>query len=461
MLPLILLIVCTALAPAEQWTRFRGPNGSGVVEDGGYPAELKKDRNLLWRSLVRPGKSSPVLTGRHVFLTGAEGGKLYTQCFDRKTGKLLWERSIDTPREQIANRLNHPAAVSPVTDGESVYSFFKDYGFVSYNAAGAERWRTPMGPFDSTMGLGTSPILAGGLLILVSDLVEGSFIAALDSKNGEIRWKVARDEAESWGSPLLLTGSARPQILTASRGQLGTHRIADGKRLFTMHGLPTTVVGSPILNGNTMYVFGYGSDTPAPFSQRLARFDKDADGRLSPEEYGDEPFLAGIAKYKGNRDRIITEEEWNEKQKEVMGPNHLAAYRLEADGEKVRADEIWRYEKSFTAVIPSSLLYQGVLYFVKNGGILTSLDGTTGAVLKTGRVDGAIGGYSASPVAADGKIYLASEDGNLAVLKAGGQWEVLSAMDLGEPCYATPALSQGSVYLRTDAALYRFGSKAP
>ncbi len=450
-----MVVLLTPMLMGEEWTRFRGPNGSGVGSGTGYPGELKKE-SAAWRVPVRPGKSSPVLTDKHIFLTSADGSKLYTQCLERATGKLLWERSLDKPRSPIANRLNHDAAVTPVTDGQNVYAFFKDFGFVSYDAAGKQRWVLPMGPFASSMGLGTSPILAGNLLVLVSDLVEGSFIAALDPKNGEMRWKVNREEAEAWGSPLLFATKGRPQILTAARGQLGTHRIADGKRLLTLRGLPTAVVGSPVLDGNTVYVFGYGNEGPAPFSDRLNRLDTNKDGKLSPEEYGVEPFLTGIAKYVGNRDGIISEDEWLEKQKEIIGPNHLGAYRIEGEGETLTARELWRYEKSFTGVIPSLVLYQGVVYFVKNGGILTSLDAASGAPLKTGRVEGALGGYSSSPVAADGKLYLASEDGNVAVLKAGKEWAVQSVADFGEPVYATPALSQGDVFLRTDAALYRF-----
>ena len=151
----------------------------------------------------------------------------------------------------------------------------------------------------------------------------------------------------------------------------------------------------------------------------------------------------------------------NEKQKEVIGPNCMVAYRLEYDAKgAIAPKELWRYEKSFSSVIPTPLVYQGVIYFVKNGGILTALDIKTGAVLKTGRVTGALGGYSSSPVAADGKIYLASEDGNVAVLRAGADWEVLATANIGEACYATPALSAGDVYLRTDEALYRFRAQA-
>lgn len=461
MRPFLLAISICAVSgfvAGQDWSRFRGPNGSGVAPGTGYPNELKKDVNAVWRTPVRPGKSSPVLTKKHVFLTGFESGKLYTQCFDRSTGKLLWERSVDRASDLLANRLNHPAAISPVTDGENVFVFFKDFGMVSYDAMGTVRWKTPMGPFNTTMGLGASPVLAGPNVVLVADQVEGSFIVAVDRRNGELRWKMDREEGEGWGTPLFYGPAERtPYLISASRGQFGAYSIGEGKRVTTLRGLPTTVVGSPVIDSGVMYVQGYGSDGPAPFTQRLEKLDKNKDGQLSKDEFMDEPFLTGIAKYVGNRDMVITEAEWNEKQKEIIGPNCLVAYRLEYDGKGVLAPtELWRYEKSFTGVIPTPLVYEGVLYFVKNGGILTALDGKTGAVLKTGRVTGALGGYSSSPVAADGKIYIASEDGNVAVIKAGRDWEVESVNSLGESCYATPALADGEVFLRTEEALYRF-----
>src|SRR5205823_1189841 len=179
-----------------------------------------------------------VLTRQNIFLTAFEQGKLYTQCFDRKTGKLKWERSVDKPHSEIANRLNHEASLTPVTDGENVYSFFKDFGFVSYDAKGNLRWKTPLGPFTNMQGLGASPIIAGDSVILVADQWENSYIAALDLGTGEMRWKVARDEAEGWGTPLLYQApGAAAQVVTVSRGQLGMHSVSSGKRTLTMPGL--------------------------------------------------------------------------------------------------------------------------------------------------------------------------------------------------------------------------------
>jgi outer membrane protein assembly factor BamB len=450
-----LLVVWLVCLGAEDWTRFRGPNGSGISTDKGFPTEFDKSKNLAWRTAVRPGKSSPVLTDRHVFLTASDQGKLYTQCFDRKNGNLVWERSIDRPHTEIANRLNHEAAITPVTDGANVYVFFKDFGFVSYDANGKLRWKTPLGPFMNTQGLSASPILVGNSVILVADQWENSYIAAFDRETGEMRWKVARDETEAWGTPLMhQPAGAAPQILTTSRGQLGIHAVSDGKRVFTLKGLATAIVASPVLDADTLYGFGYGVETPAPFAPRLERHDKNKDGKLTSDEYTDDPILNNLAKNVGNHDGIVSEDEWDLFAKRVLGPNCLIAIRVEKD----HARELWRYEKNFTSVIPSTLAYQDVLYVARNGGILTTHEAATGKVSKSARISGALGGYSSSPVAADGKVWLGSEEGKVAVLRAGADWEVLAVNDLGEGIYATPALSGGVIYLRTEEALYAFSS---
>ena len=302
-----LLIPFLALTlSAQDWPRFRGPNGSGVSRDSGFPAEFGPAKNLLWKTPVRPGKSSPVLTSRHIFLTACENGKLYTQCFARKTGKMLWERAETRPRAEFGNVRNDPAAITPATDGENVYAFFADLGMLSYDAAGKLRWKLPLGPFTNMMGMATSPILAGPSVILVADQNDDSYIAAFDRRNGEIRWKTARGEKDGWASPVLYEApGAAAQILTTSRGQLGSHRVEDGKRAWTHDRLSPAIVASPILDRDVLYTFGYGHDEPTSFASLLAKYDKNHDGQLSADEYGTDPFLAGIAKYEGNRDLIL------------------------------------------------------------------------------------------------------------------------------------------------------------
>jgi len=467
------LVVFSFPARAEDWTRFRGPNGSGVSKDSGFPVEFGKDKNAIWRTSVRPGKSSPVLTARYIFLAGFEEEKLFTQCFDRETGKLVWERAENRTYKQNGNLLNSPAAITPVSDGENVYVFFKDFGLISYDPAGNLRWRVQLGPFVNTMGLGASPILAGDSVVLVADQLRGSYIAAFDRRNGEMHWKTTREESEGWATPLLYDAPcSAPLILTAGQGQYGAHRLADGKRMFSQPGLSPAMVASPVLGQNTVFAFGYGADIASPFAEYLAQLDKNHDGQISPDEYKNAPddpshlttdVMTAAGKYMGNGDGIVTKQKFDAWWRHAMGPTRLLAVRLDcrpdaAQEKPVQPRELWQYDKSFVGVIPSPLLYDGVLYFIKNGGILTALNPATGRVLKVGRVKGALGGYSASPVAADGKIFVVSEEGKVAVLKAGRDWQVLAVNDLGEGSFATPALSQGRIYVRTDEALYCFGS---
>src|SRR5215831_6397245 len=148
------LVTLSVSASAEDWTRFRGPNGSGISRDKGFPTELAKEKNVVWRTPVRAGKSSPVLTPRYVFLTGFEKEKLFTQCFDRDTGRLIWERAEVRNYKRDGNLLNNPAAITPVTDGENVYVFFKDFGLISYDPEGRLRWKVTLGPFANTVGMG-------------------------------------------------------------------------------------------------------------------------------------------------------------------------------------------------------------------------------------------------------------------------------------------------------------------
>lgn len=361
-------------------------------------------------------------------------------------------------------RSRNPASITPVTDGENVYVFFKDFGLISYDPAGKVRWRVPLGPFTNSMGLGASPILSGDSIILQADQIADSYIAAFDRRNGEILWKTPREESEGWATPLLYQPpGSPPMILTAGPSQYGAHRLADGKRIFSQPGLSPAMVASPV-------AFGYGADSPSPFSKALARLDKNHDGQLTPDEYQDIPgdtadrqqtaeYIA-VGKYMGNRDGIVTQDKWDAWDCHVGGPTALLAVRLDAAGDNaIRPRELWRYDKGFAGVIPSLLLYDGILYVVKNGGILTAFNPATGKVLKTGRVRGALGAYSASPVAADGKIFIASEEGKIAVLKAGRDWDVLAVNDLAEGSFATPALSAGRIYVRTDNALYCYGSR--
>lgn len=463
-LPLLALLFASALH-AEDWSRFRGPNGSGISKDTGFPTEFGPGKNVVWKSSVRLGKSSPVLTEKHLFLTAYADGKLYTQCFDRQTGKLLWEKSIDRPRKALIHKLNEPAAITPVTDGANVYVFFQDFGLLSYDSSGKLRWQSPLGPFTNSVGLSSSPILADGCLILQVDQYVDSYIAAFNPANGETLWKTSRAETRSWATPIICWpsgGKGNAQILTVGDRLFGVHQLKTGKRIYTSDTIAGAMVASPVVVGDTFYSFGYNMEGSRPFAEQLGKFDRDGDGKISALETSDDAWMNGLTRFLGDKDNVLTREEWEVMVKERSGPSCLVAMRLAPDvtGQTVRTSELWRDEKSFVGVIPSPLVYDGVLYYLKNGGILTAVDANVGKTLKQSRVQGALDPFSASPVAAEGKIYLASESGKIAVIKPGADWQVITVNDLKEDTFATPALSKGNIFLRTNESLYCFGTEA-
>jgi hypothetical protein len=311
------------------------------------------------------------------------------------------------------------------------------------------------------MGAVASPIIAGASLVLVLDQFERSEIVALSLASGAEQWTIARSETDAWATPALYTPPGQPaQIVTAGGGQFGGHSVETGTRLWTHRGMAPAMVASPVVTGDTVIGFGYGYDSTPPFAEAVKRSDTDGDGRLSVAECGTSAWWIGIAKYYGNRDGFIVEGEWLAAHASVEAPSSLVAVSLVtgADG-AVTARERWRYVKSFVAVVPSPLVLDGLVYTIKNGGILTVLAADTGEVVRTGRVGSVPASYSASPVAAGGRIYFANEDGILAVVRAGKDWQVAASNDLGEPLFATPALSGGRLYVRGQKSLFSFGAR--
>lgn len=441
---------------AEEWNRFRGPDGSGLAAGSDYPNEFGPGKNLAWRTSTRAGKSSPVLTSKHVFLTAYEAEKLYTLCFDRLTGKLLWERSVDRARKELINSQNEPAANTAVTDGDNVYAFFREFGLVSYSAKGDLRWKVPLGPFANTEGLSASPIIVDKVLVLLAEQTFGSYIAGFNLANGEIVWKTERDERVGYSTPVTYRREGKPaQVVAGGEGRLSGYDPKTGKRLWLYDGFGPVALASPVVQGDRIYSFGYGYDQTTPFENMLNQFDKNKDGQLTPNEYGQNTLLTRVGWHTGNRDGLITREEWYTAREMVRKPSSMVGVKLTAGTEP---KQLWRYERSFVGVVPGPLYLDGLVYFVKNGGVLTAMDSQTGEVVKAARLAGIADNFLASPVAtSDGRIFLASEKGRMAVVRGGKEWELVATNDLNEETYATPALSGGRIYVRTMEALYCFG----
>ena len=200
--------------------------------------------------------------------------------------------------------------------------------------------------------------------------------------------------------------------------------------------------------------FGKQEDVVS-LEEALKTLDKNGDGAISPEEAPDPKMAKGWDAHDLDRDGVLREREWEFYRRRRSAVNAVQAIRLGGKGDMTEGAFRWRHYKTLPNV-PSPLLYQNVLYMMKEGGILTAFNPKTGEILKQGRLRDALGRYFSAPVAADGKIFVTSEEGKLTVLKPGADWEVLQTNDMGDPCYATPAIIDGKIYVRTTTALYCF-----
>ena len=172
---------------AQDWPQFRGPNASGIANEKDLPVEFGPEKNLVWKTPLPAGHSSPVLTKDRLFVTAYEPNKLYVMALNRADGKILWRREVPKERNQELHKSNSPASPSVATDGKNVYAFFTDFGLICFDVAGKEQWRLPLGPFNNPFGLGASPILAEDKVLLICDVESDSFFLAVDKNTGKVK----------------------------------------------------------------------------------------------------------------------------------------------------------------------------------------------------------------------------------------------------------------------------------
>jgi len=479
-------------AGAEDWPQFRGPNGTGVSVSTGLPEEFGPGKNVIWKTALPPGHSSPVVTKDRIFVTAyenqktavagqkpdpkeKENHKLLVICLDRNTGKQLWQREVPRSIEGRLQNVNGPASPSPVTDGTNVYVFFQEFGLVSYNQAGNERWRLRLGPFNMFYGFGASPILVDDKVILPVDQDSpSSYLIAVDKNTGRVRWKVDR--------PVVISGYSTPTIYQPKRGpkqivipesfQLSAYSVADGKRVWWVRGLACEMKSIASYDGEYLYINGWGFPQNQPgqqiptisWEEALPRFDKNGDKQIAKSEVSAKgstdkmlQMLDGAFEaFDMDRDEKLSVKDWEVFRGMLASENGLLAIKLGGKGDQTATAIRWRYQKPVPQV-PSTLLYKGVLYMINDSGILISFDPATGKVIKQGRLHGAIDKYFSSPVAADDKVFLIGQAGQVSVLKAAGDWEVVRVNELDDEVFATPAIADGRIYIRTRSALYSFG----
>lgn len=465
-LPFLLWLACTsaaALAAAPHWPQFRGPNASGVADTDKPPVEFGPDTNLLWKTEVPGGLSSPCLWGDRIFLTAAEDGKLLTLAVNRRDGKILWRQTVSAGQPRELHKKNHPAAATPATDGRSVCVFHATFGLVTYDLDGRERWRQPMPGLLTRNGSGTSPAMLDGRLVLNCDVEEGkSFLAAFDPATGMELWRTPRPEFLSgYTTPVRWTREGRDEVVVVGSLRVVGYNLRDGRERWTIGGTEAvSVCPTPVIGDGHLYVMSRsmsGTKLP-PFILFAAGVDKDGDGKISreetPKQFLEQGMFGGIDR---DQDGFITAKEWEEATA-FLGQADYGIFALKPPGEGPLTTNAvaWKHKKG-VASVSSPLFYRGRVYVAQDGGRVTCFDARNGSKLYEQERLEADGDYYASPIAANGQVYYCSGKGTVTVADAGDTLRVKARNPLGEPIYATPAIAADTLYVRTTGHLWAFG----
>lgn len=465
MIPLLVLATLLPVGEIPEWGGFRGNHGAGHAESSGIPDRLAPDACAAWEADLPPGYSSPIVAGSRVFVTGAEGTELSTTCLDRATGDELWIATIEFSGKRTG--ANSPAAPSPATDGEHVYVCFHDVGLIAYDMDGNEVWRDTIEPLAIPHGMSTSPVLHDDLVLLLMDQDSNSQLVAFDKKTGETRWRVDREGAtHSYSTPTVYTPAEGPsQVIVSGSFQIAGYDVATGEKLWWMNGAAWQTKSVPVIVDDVCIVNAYmvpSTEFGVPamtqtWEEILAEKDQDEDGKIARSEWNDIPMLQQAwFIFDLDNDDLLDAEDYAYLAASGTATGGMFAIRLDGQGDVTDSHVVWRYRGSRGLPdIPSPIAVDGLVYLIKEGGVLTAVDTKTGDVVKQARV-AEPDQYYASPVAAAGRIVTASHNGQLSVIEAGPEWEVVSTVDLEEELWSTPAIAGDQVFVRTQFGLYCF-----
>jgi outer membrane protein assembly factor BamB len=466
----IVIVACVALCSAPlaagNWPQFRGPNAGGRAErDERLPDQIGPATNVVWKTALPKGHSSPALFGDRIYLTAERDNALLTIGLDRKSGRVLWE--AEAPHdvlEEIHATASH-ATPSPATDGNFVVSFFGSCGLFCYDQNGKFLWKKPMGPFKNDFGSGSSPILVDDRVILCQDHDTDSFLMAVEKHSGRELWKTDRSEfPRNYCTPVIWEVNGKKQIVVAATLRIVGYDFETGKELWTVRGIARIINMTPVVGDDgTLYAacWAPGGDetdriSTAPFADVVSEHDADKNGSLAISEVPPGPVKERFTQIDRDKDGQITRDEY-ESMRQVFeaARNVVLAIKPGGRGDITGTHVLWRYNKQIP-YCPSPVYYRGQLFMIRSGGILAVVDAKTGEPLKQGRI-GATGEYFSSPVAGDGKVFMINQRGRLTVLEATAGWRELSSADFGEDAYASPAIADGRIYVRTNGHLYCFG----
>ena len=476
--------------PAGDWPGFRALSQGGVASDGEKPpVHFGASSNMLWKAELPRGHSSPAIWKDSIFVTGAEGKKLITRCLDRSTGKQQWEQSVTVDQLERIHSANTVATPTPTTDGHGVFVYFGSWDLLAYSLEGKELWRKPL-PMPQTMmnqGTGTSPILADDKLIVFVQIGTNSHLLALNPKDGREIWKTPMPEhIYSYATPISWKEADRGCIGMSSLFRFTAFSLSDGKEMWWVDGTGMEPCSTPVASGNQVILSVAGMQgepanltMPPPFDESVKRFDRNGDGLIAFEEVPDDllftdrqtsngqgnasliqafRWFAGSDFKKGDK---LDRKQWDELRdslsefsKDDMQKPVVLSVRMGGRGDVTKSHVLWKETKGVPEA-PSPLVWQGHIYLIRNGGVLACRDLETGKLLQERKTESR-GGYFASPVLADGRIYVASDRGIVTVIKANDALEVLARNELQEPIFASPAIVGNILYVRSTTKLWAF-----
>lgn len=488
-------VTAIASQPVPNWPQFRGPNSQGVAENAKPPVVFGPDKALLWKTTLPAGVSSPCIWGDRIFVTAfdAERKQLETICLDRKTGKVLWRKDAPAHAIQEVHEISSPANTTPATDGRIVCVYFASFGLVAYDFDGAVKWSKPLDTPNLFWGGGASPALIEGMVVLKVSRGDDSHLLALRPETGEEVWKAANAVFnDGWATPITWKENGCGRVGVFTMDGFLAHDLRTGTNVWRLSGTPPQASGTPAVGNGMLYFSAAGIlggthtvTQPPPFQQLIERYDRNKDGFLGTDELTDDfllvdrggsrgtgtmPMMTGnmpwkvfVGPDKDGKPRTFAKAEWEAEVTRMFdsfkeGEKGLksAVFAVPAGGSGDVTNEVAWTDSRGVPEVPSPLFYQGRLYFVRNGGLLACRDPQTGKPLYDERV-GAEGGYYASPVAADGRIYVASDRGVITILKAGDRFALLNRSELKETIMATPAIVDNNLYVRSAKHIWAFG----
>jgi outer membrane protein assembly factor BamB len=466
-LPVVLLTSIGEEKPGS-WSQFRGSGGAAVaVGSHPLPTEIGPKQYVLWKTPLPAGHSSPVVHGNRIYLTGVADKKLVTIGLDRKTGKEVWRTEAPHKGLEKVHKIGNAAQATAATDGKHVVVFFGSAGLFCYDQGGKELWRVPMGPFKTDFGAAASPLLVDGRVILNQDYDNESSLTVYDVKTGKVVWTKDRNEfGVGYATPFIWTVAGKKQIVQAGTLRVVGYDFDSGKEIWTVRGMARIGNMTPSVGpDNVLYIGGWGAGADPgdvievpPFDEELKKHDANKNGKLEAAEVPKGPIKDRLPQFDRNRDNAIDRDEWDSmRQIFAAAKNRMVAIRPGGTGDVTKSHVLWEQTKQLPYV-PSPLVYNDLIFLVKNGGLISTLEPKTGKTLKFDRIQARTNYYS-SPVGGDGKVYICSERGELTVISARAEWEVLHTADFGEDIFATPALVDGRIYLRTSGHLYCLGNK--